>query len=81
MAFRNLNFFFCFVMLSLIGVTRSALAQEELTAEQKLELQKKLQNPVANVQPFPFQNNFDFGYGPEKNMRYTLNISRHFQHR
>lgn len=55
-------------------------AQEELTAEQKLELQKKLQNPVANVQSFPFQNNFDFGYGPERKMKYTLNIQPAFPH-
>ncbi len=55
-------------------VVLPAFAQGDLTAEQKLELQKKLQNPVANVQSFPFQNNFDFGYGPQRNIKYTLNF-------
>lgn len=38
------------------------------------ELQKKLENPVANMISVPFQNNWDFGIGPANAMRYTLNV-------
>jgi hypothetical protein len=45
-----------------------------LWAEDDAELVKKLSNPVANLISVPLQNNWDFGIGPEKAMRYTLNI-------
>jgi hypothetical protein len=38
------------------------------------ELQKAVQNPVANLISVPFQNNIDFGNGPYDRTRYTLNI-------
>jgi hypothetical protein len=38
------------------------------------ELAKKLQNPVSDLISVPFQNNFNFGYGPEDKMQYVLNI-------
>jgi hypothetical protein len=38
------------------------------------ELAKKLQNPVADLISVPFQNNFNFGVGPEDKMQYVLNI-------
>ena len=37
-------------------------------------LAKKLQNPVSDLISVPFQNNFNFGYGPEDKMQYLLNI-------
>lgn len=56
----------------------SAFGQrEELTDEQKAkaaELAKELQNPVATLVSVPLQHNFDFGFGPEESMRYTLNV-------
>jgi len=42
--------------------------------DQAAELAKKLQNPVANLISVPIQNNWDFGIGPEKAMKYTANI-------
>jgi hypothetical protein len=38
------------------------------------ELQKAVQNPVANLISVPFQNNIDFGNGPYDRTRNTLNI-------
>jgi hypothetical protein len=38
------------------------------------ELQKAVQNPVANLISVPFQNNIDFGSGPYDRTRNTLNI-------
>lgn len=42
--------------------------------DKSYELQKKLENPVANMISVPFQNNWDFGIGPANAMLYTLNV-------
>ncbi len=41
---------------------------------QQAELAMKLQNPVADLISVPLQNNWDFGNGPAKAMRYTANV-------
>lgn len=38
------------------------------------ELAKKSQNPVAPMISVPFQNNTNFGYGPDKDVQNVLNI-------
>ena len=38
------------------------------------ELAKVAQNPVANMISVPFQNNFNFGIGPNKATQYILNF-------
>lgn len=38
------------------------------------DLAKAVQNPVANMISLPFQNNTDFGIGPQDQTRNTLNI-------
>lgn len=38
------------------------------------DLAKAVQNPVANLISLPFQNNTDFGIGPQDQTRNTLNI-------
>lgn len=43
-------------------------------ADQKAELAKKLNNPVASLISVPIQNNWDFGIGPADAMRFTANI-------
>ena len=38
------------------------------------ELAKKLQNPVSDLISVPFQNNFNFGVGPDDDLQFVLNI-------
>jgi hypothetical protein len=51
---------------------------EEKSDEQgglsKEELAKMAQNPIANLMSFPFQNNFNFGVGPNNAMQYVMNF-------
>jgi hypothetical protein len=37
-------------------------------------LAKQAQNPIASLISVPFQNNFNFGVGPNDDLQYTLNI-------
>lgn len=50
----------------------------KLTPEQRQALQlaiiKTSQNPVGNITVFPFQNNFNYGYGPYTRLQYNLNV-------
>jgi hypothetical protein len=41
---------------------------------QEAELAMQLQNPVADLISVPVQNNWDFGIGPARAMRYTANV-------
>jgi hypothetical protein len=38
------------------------------------ELAKETQNPVANLISVPFQNNFNFGIGPNDATQWVLNV-------
>jgi hypothetical protein len=67
-----------------IGLTTPALAAGPDTSQaggraldaeaQQAELAMKLQNPVADLISVPIQNNWDFGIGPARAMRYTANV-------
>lgn len=50
----------------------------KLTPEQRQALQlaiiKTSQNPVGNITVFPFQSNFNYGYGPYARFQYNLNV-------
>jgi hypothetical protein len=43
-------------------------------AQDNAELAKKTQNPVADLISVPFQNNVNFGVGPNDDVQYILNI-------
>ena len=40
----------------------------------RLAVIKLSQNPVGNITAFPFQNNFNYGYGPYTRLQYNLNV-------
>jgi hypothetical protein len=53
----------------------ASLAHGVEAAEQSEEdLAKKTQNPVADLISVPFQNNFNFGTGPEDRMVWVMNV-------
>jgi hypothetical protein len=43
-------------------------------ADDTENLARQVQNPVASLISVPFQNNFNFGVGPNDDLQYTLNI-------
>ena len=61
------------IALSLLalGLAFAFSARAEMSAE---ELAKLAQNPIANLISVPFQNNTNFGYGPEGGTQNILNI-------
>jgi hypothetical protein len=52
------------------NAAESASEQESKTEE----LAKETQNPVANLISVPFQNNFNFGIGPNDATQWVLNV-------
>jgi hypothetical protein len=66
----------------LLAVSSVARAQPETTdkpaaasgADTASELAKKVQNPVSDLISVPLQNNTDFGVGPDKSTKNTLNV-------
>ncbi len=40
----------------------------------RLAIIKTSQNPVGNITVVPFQNNFNYGYGPYTRLQYNLNV-------
>ena len=72
---------FCAILLGACGLGAAGAEPETGAADPAqgedaaaAELLKKMQNPVASLISVPIQNNFDFGYGSEDAMRYTLNV-------
>ncbi len=59
------------VFAAILALAVAAPARAEMTKE---ELAKLAQNPIGNIMSFPFQNDMNFGYGPEKGMQDILNI-------
>jgi hypothetical protein len=47
---------------------------ESATDEGSTALAKKLQNPIGDLYSFPFQNNTNFNYGPNKGTQDILNV-------
>ena len=63
-----------FMLASLCIVALLVAAPPLLGAESDEELAKKTQNPVADLITVPFQNNFNFNYGPNNDLQSVLNI-------
>jgi hypothetical protein len=61
-----LRVLFCCFFLVLAG---NSYGQDQAT-----DLAKKTQNPISDLISVPFQNNFNFGVGPEDKLQYILNI-------
>jgi hypothetical protein len=59
---------FAAVFLALFMTTAPLWAQDET------ELAKKVQNPIASLISVPFQDNINFGYGPDNEVQNVLNI-------
>jgi hypothetical protein len=60
-------------LLAAVLVASFAPAVEK-AEDSEQELAKKTQNPVADLISVPFQNNFNFGTGPEDRMVWVMNV-------
>jgi hypothetical protein len=58
------------IILAFLVLTISTTAM----ADDQEDLAKESQNPIGNIISLPFENNFDFGVGPEDAVVYTLNL-------
>ena len=68
---------FIFILLLLIALaftTGIAFAQQVSKEDEATALAKKVQNPISDLVSLPFQNSLNFGYGPDEEMQYILNI-------
>ena len=65
-----------FVAVLLIFALLSAYAAEPVSDEDRKteELAKETQNPISNLISVPFQNNFNFGVGPNDATQWILNV-------
>lgn len=62
--------FLCGVSMALLLVSPAS----RLFAQSQEELARAAQNPVASMISLPFQNNTNFGYGPDDDVQNVLNI-------
>ncbi len=51
-----------------------AASPDDSAANSNTALAKKLQNPIGDLYSFPFQNNTNFNYGPNKGTQDILNV-------
>lgn len=58
----------------LVGILIAIFFAMPAFAQDESELAKKTQNPVSDLISVPFQNNFNFGVGPDDDMQYLMNI-------
>jgi len=74
-SFGPANFIVAAIFSSLVLFSGKA-AQPDRDQESKSteELAKETQNPVANLISVPFQNNFNFGIGPNDATQWVLNV-------
>jgi hypothetical protein len=72
----RLLFSSAFIPFTLFSFLLAALTAAPLRAaeESDAELAKKTQDPVADLISVPFQNNFNFNYGPNNDVQYVLKV-------
>ena len=64
----------CRSCLSVAVIVAATLSAWNAYAEETPELAHLVQNPVAKVISLPFQNNLNFGAGPQSDVQDVLNI-------
>src|SRR5208337_5287726 len=62
------------VLLSRALVSANAAESDSDQESQTEKLAKETQNPIANLISVPFQNNFNFGIGPNDATQWILNV-------
>ena len=68
---NNISLYYFVVCLLLSSMI---LLSQPVSAEEKADLAKAAQNPVADMISLPFQNNTNFGIGPDDDVQNVLNI-------
>ena len=63
-----------FLSLPLLRGYAAEPASDQEQESKTEELAKETQNPVANLISVPFQNNFNFGIGPNDATQWVLNV-------
>ena len=66
--------FFVPILLTFALLSANAAASDSDQESQTEKLAKATQNPIANLISVPFQNNFNFGIGPNDATRWILNV-------
>src|SRR5271157_2300164 len=64
---------FFVLILFTFALLRANAAESDNDAKTE-ELAKESQNPIANLISVPFQNNFNFGIGPNDATQWILNV-------
>ena len=67
------NLFFPLSLACAVSVWAETPAAPDASADSE-KLAKETQNPVANLISVPFQNNFNFGLGPNEVTQWVLNV-------
>jgi len=58
----------------IVSAGNAAEPASDLESKSAEELAKETQNPVANLISVPFQNNFNFGIGPNDITQWVLDV-------
>lgn len=58
----------------LILIVTFTIGYQTAFSQSESDLAKKTQNPVSDLISVPFQNNFNFGVGPDDDLQYILNV-------